>query len=224
MSIDENFRTVKASIAAAEQRYGRATGSVGLVAVTKFKPVENVRAALETGHRVFGENRVQEAAEKYSGLRQDFPDLELHLVGPLQSNKLRDAIQVFDVIQTLDRPKLAEALARVCAMPESRVRQLYIQVNTGEEPQKAGIGPRDADAFIKDCIERLSLPVVGLMCIPPAGDEPALHFALLREMAKRHGLSCLSMGMSEDYPVAIQQGATHVRLGTALFGARDAAP
>ena len=194
---------------------------VTLVAVSKTKPREDVEAAISAGQRVFGENRVQEAIAKFTPLRETTPDLELHLIGPLQTNKVREAIETFDVIETLDRPKLAQALADGLAKNPGRLRQLLIEVNTGEEPQKAGILPAEADDFIRDCIQRLGLPVTGLMCIPPVDDEPALHFALLREIARRHALEVLSMGMSADYPIAVQQGATHIRLGTAIFGARE---
>ncbi|HVJ53661.1 MAG TPA: YggS family pyridoxal phosphate-dependent enzyme [Aliidongia sp.] len=192
-----------------------------LVAVSKTKPVEDVKAALAAGQRIFGENRVQEAIAKFAPLRARVPDLELHLIGPLQTNKVKEAVQNFDVIETVDRPKLAQALADALAKQPGRLRQVLIEVNTGEEPQKAGILPADADDFIRDCVERLKLPVGGLMCIPPADDEPSLHFALLRDMARRHGLPVLSMGMSGDYRIAAKLGATHVRIGTAIFGARD---
>ena len=201
---------------------GRSADAVALIAVSKTKPVEDVRAALAAGQRVFGENRVQEAMAKFAPLRAEGAEIELHLIGPLQTNKVPEAVRSFEVIETLDRPKLAEALAKELAKadPSHRLQRLLIEVNTGEEPQKAGILPEEADTFIRDCRERLALPVTGLMCIPPQDDEPALHFALLRELAKRHGLAELSMGMSADYPIAIRQGATLVRLGTAIFGAR----
>src|SRR5205823_7872617 len=170
----------------------------------------------------FGENRVQEALAKFPGLRAEFPDLELHLIGPLQTNKVRDAVAHCDVIETVDRPRLAEALAREMARSGRRPACL-IEVNTGEEPQKAGILPAAADSFIRDCRERLHLPIVGLMCIPPEHEQPALHFALLREIARRNGLDRLSMGMSADFETAIRFGATHVRVGTAIFGARRVA-
>jgi pyridoxal phosphate enzyme (YggS family) len=181
-----------------------------------------VRAALAAGQRVFGENRVQEALGKFPQLRGAFPDLELHLIGPLQTNKVRDAVAHCDVIETVDRPRLAEALAREIERTDRSVT-CYVEVNTGEEPQKAGIAPGDADAFIADCRDRLGLPIAGLMCIPPENEEPALHFALLREIARRNGLAVLSMGMSADFETAIRFGATHVRVGTAIFGARRAA-
>jgi len=187
--------------------------------VAKTHGPEAVAAALAQGQRVFGENRVQEAQGKYPALKAAHPDLQLHLIGPLQSNKAKDAVALFDVIETVDRPKLAEALAQ--AMEKLGRRPLcYIQVNTGEEPQKAGVPPAEADAFIAACRERYRLPIRGLMCIPPAEQEPSPHFALLREMARRHDLADLSMGMSGDFEIAIRLGATHVRVGTAIFGAR----
>ena len=222
MGITENFAAVRAEIAEAERRFERQAGGVRLIAVSKLNPVEAVEAALAAGQRLFGENRVQEAEAKYPALRARYADIELHLIGPLQTNKVKEALAIFDVIETLDRPKLAEALAKTLGSGPARARALYIQVNTGEEPQKAGVLPADADAFVEDCVERLKLPVTGLMCIPPADDEPALHFALLRAIAGRHGLPNLSMGMSGDFALAIQQGATEVRIGTALFGGREA--
>lgn len=225
-SIAAALEAVKARIAAACAACGRGPASVTLVAVSKTQPAASVAAAIGHGQRVFGENRVQEAQAKYPALKAAQPGLTLHLIGPLQTNKLRDAVDLFDTIQTLDRPRLAEALARERDR-RGRSPSLFIQVNTGEERQKAGIGPAAADAFIEDCRGRLGLPVEGLMCIPPADDEPALHFALLREIARRHGLALLSMGMSADFETAIRFGATHIRLGTAIFGGRpqgDAPP
>lgn len=192
---------------------------VTLVAVTKTHPAEKIRLALEAGHRVFGENRVQEADGKWPSLKEVYPDTTLHLIGPLQTNKARRAIDLFDVIETLDRPKLARALAREMDA-QGRRPDCFIQVNTGEEDQKAGIPPRDTDAFIAECRENLGLPVAGLMCIPPLQDEPSLHFALLAQIAERNGLASLSMGMSNDYEIAVRFGATHVRVGSAIFGAR----
>ncbi len=190
-----------------------------MVAVSKTHPETAVREALAAGHRVFGENRVQEAQAKYPSLREAFPDLVLHLIGPLQTNKVRDAVALFDVIESLDRPRLAEALAREMERSGRRLPCL-IEVNTGEEPQKSGIMPEAADAFIAECRDRLGLPIAGLMCVPPLGEEPSPHFALLREIARRNGLDLLSMGMSADFETAIRFGATHVRVGTAIFGAR----
>ena len=175
--------------------------------------------ALTAGQRVFGENRVQEAEEKWPALRARFPDIRLHLIGPLQSNKVRKAVEVFDVIETVDRPKLARALANVMAETGHRP-DCFIQVNTGAEDQKAGVLPQDADAFIAQCRDDFALPVTGLMCIPPVDEEPSLHFQLLADIARRNGLAQLSMGMSADYEIAVQFGATHVRVGSAIFGTR----
>lgn len=218
-SIAAALAAVKARIAAACAAAGRDAASVTLVAVSKTHPAASVAAAIGHGQLVFGENRVQEAQGKYPALKAGEPRLTLHLIGPLQTNKLRDAVDLFDVIETLDRPRLAEALARERDR-RGRSPSLFIQVNTGEEPQKAGVLPDAADGFIEDCRSRLGLPVCGLMCIPPADDQPSLHFALLREIARRHGLALLSMGMSADFETAIRFGATHVRLGTAIFGGR----
>lgn len=215
-----NLAAVRARIEAAARDAGLTPGSVTLVAVSKTKPASAVRAAIVAGQRVFGENRVQEALEKFPLLRREFPDLALHLIGPLQTNKVRDAVAHFDVIETVDRPRLAEALAREMERTTRRPTCL-IEVNTGEEPQKSGVFPANADAFIADCRDRLGLPVEGLMCVPPHDEEPSPHFALLREIARRHGLRVLSMGMSADFETAIRFGATHVRVGTAIFGARQ---
>jgi pyridoxal phosphate enzyme (YggS family) len=220
--IGANLAAVHGRIEAAARAAGRPAGAVSLVAVSKTHPADSVRAALQAGQRVFGENRVQEAIAKFPGLRRDFPDLTLHLIGPLQTNKVKDAVAHCDVIETVDRPRLAEALAREMERSGRRL-PCFIEVNTGEEPQKAGVLPTAADAFITDCRGRLGLPVMGLMCIPPEHEEPALHFALLREIAKRNGLEQLSMGMSADFETAIRFGATHVRVGTAIFGARRVA-
>ncbi|MEE8334257.1 MAG: YggS family pyridoxal phosphate-dependent enzyme [Alphaproteobacteria bacterium] len=214
-----NLATVNGRIAAAAEAAGRQAGAVTLVAVSKIHPAEAARAALVAGHRVFGENRVQEAAGKYPALRQEFPDLALHLIGPLQTNKAREAVALFDVIETVDRPRLAAALRREMERADRRP-DVLIQVNTGEEEQKAGIAPAEADAFIATCRDEYGLPVRGLMCIPPLDEEPAMHFALLAEMARRNELDWLSMGMSADYEIAIRLGATHVRVGTAVFGHR----
>ena len=190
-----------------------------LIAVSKTMPQEAVHEALVAGHRLFGENRVQEAMAKFPRLRAEYPDLELHLIGPLQTNKVREAAALFDVIETLDREKLARALAEEGARA-GRVPRLYVQVNTGEEPQKAGVAPAEADAFISFCRADCGLAVEGLMCIPPAEQEPAMHFALLARIAARNGLAKLSMGMSGDYETAVRFGATSVRVGSALFGER----
>jgi PLP dependent protein len=218
--IARNLAEVKARITAAADRVGRAVGEVELIAVGKVQPDERVEAALLAGQRVFGENRVQEAKGKWPGFRERFDGIELHLIGPLQTNKVAEAVALFDVIQTVDRPKLAHALAKEMEKTGRRPACL-IQVNTGEEDQKAGILPADADAFIQECRAEINIPVNGLMCIPPVDEEPSPHFALLREMARRHKLPILSMGMSGDYELAVELGATHVRVGTAIFGARD---
>ena len=210
---------ILARVAAAETRAGRDNGSVTLIAVSKMQPDERVRAMLEQGHRVFGENRVQEAAGKWPGFRAEFDGVELHLIGPLQTNQARQAMALADVIHTLDRPRLATALARL-AQETGACPDLFVQVNTGEEPQKAGVLPDEADAFVKQ-VRDLGLPLRGLMCIPPVEEEPSLHFALLAKIAARNGLEGLSMGMSGDFETAIAQGATHVRVGSAIFGARD---
>ncbi len=217
--VSANLEEINAKIAGAASRAGRSANDVSLVAVSKVQPFARVEAACLAGHRLFGENRVQEAMERWPSLRERFPDLKLHLIGPLQTNKAADAVAFFDVIETVDRPKLAAALRREMDRQGVR-RSCFIQVNTGEEPQKAGILPMEADAFIASCRDQHDLDIVGLMCIPPQDEEPALHFALLREIAHRNNLSGLSMGMSADYETAIEFGATHVRVGTAVFGVR----
>lgn len=206
-----------------ERRVGRDVGSTRLIAVSKVQPNERVEAVLNEGHRLFGENKVQEAAGKWPAFREQFDGVEVHLLGPLQTNKARQAMGLFEAIHSLDRPKLAKVLARL--MQElGQCPDLFIQVNTGEEAQKAGVMPAEVDGFIAECRE-LELPVVGLMCIPPADEEPSLHFALLRKIAERNGVAGLSMGMSGDYQRAVAMGASHVRVGAAIFGAREyAAP
>ena len=218
--IAANLAEVEARIAKQAKAWQRAAGDVHLVAVGKTHPAEAIEAALAAGHRLFGENRAQEAAAKFPALRARYPDLKLHLIGPLQTNKIKQALDVCDAIETVDRDKLAQGLAAELAKSGKRI-DLFIQVNTGEEEQKAGIAPREADDFTRRCREDYKLPIVGLMCIPPAEDHPAPHFALLGEIAKRHGLAQLSMGMSGDYELAIQMGATHVRVGTAILGVRE---
>ncbi|WP_424988023.1 YggS family pyridoxal phosphate-dependent enzyme [Microbulbifer sp. S227A] len=203
---------------AAETAAGRVPGSTTLIAVSKVQPNERVEGVLSQGHRCFGENRVQEAAGKWPMFREQFDGIDLHLIGPLQSNKARQAMELCDAIHSVDRPKLAKTLARL-AQELGACPDLFIQVNTGEEDQKAGILPTEADGFIAEC-RALDLPVRGLMCIPPVHEEPALHFALLAKMAARNGLSGLSMGMSADFETAIALGATHVRVGSAIFGER----
>lgn len=209
---------IQTRIAAACDKAGRPADSVTLIAVSKMQPDDRVRAVLEQGHRVFGENRVQEAAGKWPGFRSEFDGIDLHLIGPLQTNKARQAMELAQAIHSVDRPKLATSLARL-AQEVGACPDLFIQVNTGEEPQKAGVLPADADAFVAECRD-LDLPVKGLMCIPPVDEEPSLHFALLAKIAGRNGLDGLSMGMSGDFESAIAQGATHVRVGSAIFGDR----
>lgn len=212
---------VRARIAEAAATAGRDPTDVTLVAVGKTRGAPDIEAALAAGQRVFGENRVQEAEGKFPALKAAHEDLTLHLIGPLQTNKAREAVQLFDVIETLDRPKLAHALAKEMARTGRRPA-CYVQVNTGEEAQKAGVIPAAADALIALARDELGLPVEGLMCIPPFDDEPSLHFALLVTIAKRNGLAKLSMGMTADFEIAVRFGATHVRVGTAIFGTRPA--
>ncbi|NOD49187.1 MULTISPECIES: YggS family pyridoxal phosphate-dependent enzyme [unclassified Ruegeria] len=213
-----SLQDITARIAKAEDRSGRPTGSVKLIAVSKVQPNERVQAVLEQGHRCFGENRVQEAAGKWPAFKEQFDGVDLHLIGPLQTNKARQAMELCNAIHSLDRPKLAKTLARL-AQEMGSCPDMFIQVNTGEEQQKAGILPADADGFIAECTA-LDLPVRGLMCIPPVDEEPTLHFALLAKIAARNGLEGLSMGMSGDFEQAIALGATHVRVGSAIFGER----
>lgn len=217
-----SLEDIKSRIAKAEQAAGRKPGSVTLIAVSKVQPNERVEAVLEQGHRCFGENRVQEAAGKWPGFFEHYGNIDLHLIGPLQTNKARQAMDLCNAIHSVDRAKLAKTLARL-AQETGHCPDLFIQVNTGEEEQKAGIWPGDADAFIGEC-RALDLPVRGLMCIPPVAEEPSLHFALLAKIAERNGLSDLSMGMSGDFERAIALGATHVRVGSAIFGERVKAP
>ena len=214
MSLDQITQRLRA----AERAHGRAAGSVHLIAVSKVQPDARVQAVLQAGHRVFGENYVQEAAAKWPALRDGFADVRLHMIGPLQTNKARVAVDLFDAIHTLDRPSLAEKLARL-AQDRGACPDLFVQVNTGAEPQKAGILPADAYAFVTTC-RALTLPVVGLMCIPPEGEDSTPHFAMLAGLAARNGLSGLSMGMSSDFEPAIAAGATHIRVGSAIFGDR----
>jgi pyridoxal phosphate enzyme (YggS family) len=215
-----NLAQVRARISGAATAAGRDPAEVTLVAVGKTRGAAYIEAALDAGQRVFGENRVQEAEGKFPALKAAHEDLVLHLIGPLQTNKSREAVQLFDVIETLDRPKLARALAKEMAKT-GRWPACYVQVNTGEEPQKAGVTPAAADALIALARDELGLPVEGLMCLPPFDDEPAPHFALLATIAKRNGLAKLSMGMTADFEIAVRFGATHVRVGTAIFGARE---
>ncbi|MBB5868742.1 pyridoxal phosphate enzyme (YggS family) [Allocatelliglobosispora scoriae] len=213
------LEAVRATVADACGRAGRELESVTLVAVSKTVPVETLELALKAGQRVFGENRVQEARAKWPSLREGCPDLELHLLGPLQTNKVREAVELFDAIQSVDRPVIAAALAKECAK-QGRRPKLFVQVNTGAEPQKAGILPDDADGFLAECREAYGLEIAGLMCIPPVDEQPEPHFTLLGEIAARNGLALLSMGMSADFARAVEYGATHVRVGTGIFGYR----
>ena len=222
-SIADRFAQVRGRIAEAAKSAGRDPASVALTAVSKTQGPEALQAALDAGQRIFGENRVQEAQAHWAARRADLPDLELRLIGPLQTNKALEAVELFDVIETLDRERLAAALAAAMTRTGRRPSVL-VQVNTGAEPQKAGVLPGDADALIPVARDRYGLKVEGLMCIPPADEEPAPHFALLAATAARNGLGVLSMGMSGDYPAAIAAGATHVRVGSALFGERNTAP
>lgn len=217
--IATNLAKVHDRISEAADKAGRKASDVTLVAVSKVKPESAVRAALQAGQGIFGENRVQEAQGKFPAIRCDFPELELHLIGPLQTNKAGDAVALFDVIQSLDRPKLARSLAKEMEK-QGRHPRLFVQVNTGEEEQKAGVAPAELADLLSLARDELGLTIEGLMCIPPLDEEPALHFALLAELAARHGLKNLSMGMSADYEAAIAFGATHIRVGTAIFGAR----
>ena len=201
-----------------ETKYSRKPGEVKLIAVSKVQPNERIEAVLEQGHRVFGENRVQEAQSKWPAFKEKYEDVELHIIGPLQTNKTRVAMEIADSIHTLDRLKLAKNIARI-AQEIGKCPELFVQVNTGEEPQKSGIFPRDTQTFTKECLS-MNLPIVGLMCIPPINEEASLHFALLRNIAEDCGLGGLSMGMSSDFEKAISFGATHVRVGSAIFGER----
>ncbi|GBR19494.1 hypothetical protein AA0481_1891 [Acetobacter orientalis NRIC 0481] len=219
----DRLAQVRAQIETAARHAHRDPNAVTLVAVSKFHPASSVQEALAAGQRVFGENRVQEAAAKFPALRAQYPDIRLHLIGGLQTNKAKDAVQLADMIESLDRPALADALAKA-ADSVGRMPDLLIEVNTGDEPQKFGVPKEQADAFIRTCRQRFGTSLKGLMCIPPATQDPTPHFQLLRSMAQTHGLPVLSMGMSADYPQAIAQGATLVRVGTAIFGARPATP
>lgn len=213
------LQTLQARIADAAKSVGRDPSEVRLIAVSKTMTHDAIRPLLAAGHRMFGENRVQEAQEKWPKLRAAIPGVHLSLIGPLQSNKTREAVEVFDAIHTLDRPKIAAALAQEMARTGKKL-DLFIQVNTGEEPQKAGIPPREAPAFVRLCREDLGLAIAGLMSIPPVDEEAAVHFAFLAKLAKDLGVPGLSMGMSHDFPTAVQFGATHVRVGSAIFGER----
>ena len=218
-AVTDRLAEVRARIGRAERDGGSEPGSVTLVCVSKTFDADAIVPVLQAGERVFGENRVQEAMGKWPALRERFGTLDLHLIGPLQSNKADEAVATFDVIETVDRPRIAEALAKAMDKLGRRPR-LFVQVNTGAEPQKAGILPQDADAFVKTCRETYGLEIAGLMCIPPVDDQASPHFALLNVIAARNGLSGLSMGMSSDFELGIQLGATHIRVGSAIFGTR----
>jgi pyridoxal phosphate enzyme (YggS family) len=213
-----SLQEIQEKFAKAEKEAGRAVGSAQLIAVSKVQPDERVHAVLSEGHRLFGENRVQEAAGKWPKFKEEFSDASVHLIGPLQTNKARQAMELFDAIHTVDRPKLAKTIARL-AQEMGHCPDVFVQVKTGEEEQKAGVAPQEADGFITEC-RALELPIKGLMCIPPADEEASLHFALLSKIAERNGLTGLSMGMSGDFERAIALGATHVRVGSAIFGQR----
>ncbi len=214
-----NLVKINEKISLAAKTAGRNADTIKLVAVSKVHVNETIRPVLEAGHKIFGENRVQEAAQKWPALKTDYPDVELHLIGPLQSNKVRQAIQLFDVIETVDRPKLARAIARICEEEKKQI-EIYVQVNTGLEDQKAGASPEEADGLIKLCRNQLNLSVKGVMCIPPFDEDPTEHFKLLKSIAERNNIEYISMGMSGDFEKAIEHGATHVRVGTAIFGKR----
>lgn len=217
--VHEGLKTVLNGVMQASQAAGRPPEEVSLIAVSKTFDAPEIIPVIEAGQRVFGENRVQEAKGKWPALKMRWPDLELHLIGPLQSNKAAEAVQLFDAIHTVDRPKIAQAIAAEIRKQAKPVK-LFVQVNTGREPQKAGIDPAAADAFLRECREVHGLEISGLMCIPPADEEPKPHFDLLGDIARRNGIEMLSMGMSGDYAAAIAAGATHVRVGSAIFGSR----
>ena len=218
-TIEDRLAAVRSAISGAAHKAHRAPADVALIAVSKTFDTVDIRPALDAGQRVFGENRVQEAQGKWPELRASYPDLKLHLIGPLQSNKAADAVALFDAVHTIDRPKIAKAIADEMAK-QKRHLDLFVQVNTGEEPQKAGVMPADAKAFVAMCRDELRMTIAGLMCIPPVDEEPAVHFAFLAKLAGELGLQNLSMGMSGDYETAIAFGATHVRVGSAIFGSR----
>ena len=218
--VQTRLTEVQDRIASAAREAGRNPASVRLIAVSKTFEADHIRPVLDAGHRTFGENRVQEAKGKWPALRGQYPGVDLHLIGPLQSNKAKDAVALFDAIHTIDRPRIAEALAEEMAKQGKRL-QLFLQVNTGEEPQKAGVPPKEAADLLRLCREELKLDIAGLMCIPPVDEEPGVHFAFLAKLARELGLPQLSMGMSADFETAITFGATHVRVGSQIFGTRD---
>ena len=205
-----------------EREFSRDLGSTKIIAVSKVQPIDRIEAILKKGHRVFGENRIQEAQSKWPAFKQQYPDVELHIIGPLQTNKTRAAIEFADSIHTLDRPKLAKNIARL-AQDLGKCPELFVQVNTGGEEQKSGVLPKKTEAFVTECL-KIDLPIKGLMCIPPVHEEASLHFALLKNISENCGLECLSMGMSADFEKAISFGATHIRVGSAIFGERVKSP
>ena len=213
-----SLKEIKNKVLQAEIEFSRVVGSINLIAVSKVQPNERIEAVLEQGHRIFGENRIQEAQSKWPDFKERFEGIELHIIGPLQTNKTRAAMELADCIHTLDRTKLATTMARI-AQELGKCPELFVQVNTGDEPQKSGVSPKETQAFVKECLD-MDLPVRGLMCIPPVNEEASLHFALLKNIAEDCGLSDLSMGMSSDFEKAISFGATHVRVGSAIFGDR----
>ena len=218
--ISKSFTRIRQNIDKVVDESNRSPDELTLIAVSKQQQEDRVDASLATGHRVFGENRVQEAQKRWSIRKYDYPDLRLHLIGPLQSNKAADAVRLFDVIHTIDRPKIAIAIAKEAAQQKKYI-QCFVQVNTGDEPQKSGISPCDLSNFVDFCREEVGLPITGLMCIPPIDEEAAIHFGFLNTLASRNNLTGLSMGMSSDYAEAIRFGATHIRVGSALFGSRE---
>ena len=217
-----SLQEIKSQVRQAEIEFSRVVGSINLIAVSKVQPNERIEAVLEQGHRIFGENRIQEAQSKWPDFKERFEGIELHIIGPLQTNKTRAAMELADSIHTLDRTKLATTMARI-AQDLGKCPALFVQVNTGDEPQKSGVSPNETHAFVKECLD-LDLPVKGLMCIPPVHEEASLHFALLKNIAEDCGLSDLSMGMSSDFEKAISFGATHIRVGSAIFGDRVKSP
>ena len=218
--ISEAFTRVKTKIDSVAHECNRPGGEITLIAVSKQQQEDRIEAGLATGHRIFGENRVQEAKKRWTKRKCDYSDLCLHLLGPLQSNKAADAVRLFDVIHTIDRPKIAIAIAKEAARQNKYIK-CFVQVNTGDEPQKSGINPRDLESFIDFCQNEVGLPITGLMCVPPIDEEAAIHFGFLNTLASRNNLTGLSMGMSGDYEEAIRFGATHIRVGSALFGSRE---
>ncbi len=219
MTIQQNLTEIKNKIKLSIEEAGSCAGRGQLIAVSKTRSVEEISQALETGHRLFGENRVQEAATKWPDLKLQFPDIDLHLIGPLQSNKAAEAVALFDVIETIDRPKIALAIAKEMKTQKKELK-LFVQVNVGEEPQKAGIAPAELEAFLKLCREEYDLTISGLMCIPPVDEEPSPYFVLLKHLARDNNVSHVSMGMSSDFETALQLGADYIRVGTAIFGQR----